>query len=176
MRFSALTKGHFLLWSLHRLALLLGHTFVVRPQYSFMTCDSGELWLRHNQLAAALKDEEVLRASRPLSMSGELKKKKLRNIPGKCFFCSVIWLPLCSPVFSVVPFVALLTGGLTLDQRWASALFYSLLNVCTAEGLRAKQTLQLLNELVQATIPSAAFTCQSFVNSSWAPTLNNSDE
>ncbi|XP_060789059.1 NADP-dependent oxidoreductase domain-containing protein 1 [Neoarius graeffei] len=121
---------------LHRLALLLGHTFILRPQYSFMTCDSGHLWLRHNQVAAALKDEEVLSASCPLSM----------------------------------------TGGLCLDQRWVSAVLYMLLNICTAEGLRANQTVQLLNELFQATIPSVTLTCQSFVNSSWASTLNKSEE
>ncbi|XP_046712240.1 NADP-dependent oxidoreductase domain-containing protein 1 [Silurus meridionalis] len=120
----------------HRLALLLGHTFILRPQYSFMTGDSGHLWLRHNQVAAALKDKEVLSASCPLSMS----------------------------------------GGLCLDQRWISAVLYSLLNMCTAEGLRAKQTVQLLNELLQTTSPNSTLTCQSFVNSSWAYTLNNSEE
>ncbi|GAA6065995.1 NADP-dependent oxidoreductase domain-containing protein 1 [Tachysurus ichikawai] len=119
---------------LHRLKLLLGHTFVLRPQNRFMTCDSGELWIRHNQVAAALKDEEVLRASCPLSV----------------------------------------TGALCLDQSWLSAVLYSLLNMCTAEGLKAKQTIQLLNELFQTrTMP---LTCQSFVNSSWASKLNNSDE
>ncbi|XP_027027912.1 NADP-dependent oxidoreductase domain-containing protein 1 [Tachysurus fulvidraco] len=113
---------------LHRLKLLLGHTFVLRPQNRFMTCDLGELWIRHNQVAAALKDEEVLRAS----------------------------------------------GALCLDQSWLSAVLYTLLNMCTAQGLNAKQTVQLLNELFQTrTMP---LTCQSFVNSSWASKLYNSDE
>ncbi|MCI4382663.1 hypothetical protein PGIGA_G00017560 [Pangasianodon gigas] len=120
----------------HRLELLLGHTFILRPQYGFMTCDSGHLWLRYNQVAAALKDKEVLSASCPLSV----------------------------------------TGGLSLDQRWVSAVLYTLLNMCTAEGLRADQTVQLLNELFQTTSPTVTLTCQSFVNSSWASKLNNSEE
>lgn len=87
-----------------------------------------------------------------------------------------------SPGFSVVYVTAVrlfalsLTGGLSLDQRWVSAVFYTLLNMCTAEGLSAKQTLQLLNELFQTTIPTVTLTCQSFVNSSWASTLYNSEE
>ncbi|XP_053489867.1 NADP-dependent oxidoreductase domain-containing protein 1 [Ictalurus furcatus] len=121
---------------LHRLALLLGHAFVLRPQYSFMTCDSGHLWLCHNRVAAALKDEGVLSASCPLSM----------------------------------------TGGLSLDQRWVCAVLYTLLNMCTAEGLIATQTVQLLSDLFQTTIPTVTLTCQSFVNSSWASRLNNSEE
>lgn len=48
-----------------------------------MACDSGDLWLHHNQVAAALKDEEVLSASCPLSMAGELKT---REHPRKVFF------------------------------------------------------------------------------------------
>ncbi|KAK3563604.1 hypothetical protein QTP86_031840, partial [Hemibagrus guttatus] len=118
---------------LHRLKSLLGHTFVLRPQYTFMTCDSGDLWLRHNQIAAALKDEEVLRASCPLSV----------------------------------------TGALCLDQRWLPAVLYTLLNVCTAEGLSANRTVQVLNEMFQTT---TTLTCQSFVNSSWASKLNNAEE
>ncbi|XP_058255591.1 NADP-dependent oxidoreductase domain-containing protein 1 [Hemibagrus wyckioides] len=118
---------------LHRLKSLLGHMFVLRPQYSFKTCDSGDLWLRHNLIAAALKDEEVLRASCPLSV----------------------------------------TGALCLDQRWLSAVLYTLLNLCTAEGLSANRTVQVLNEMFQTT---TTLTCQSFVNSSWASKLNNSEE
>ncbi|XP_017330944.1 NADP-dependent oxidoreductase domain-containing protein 1 [Ictalurus punctatus] len=121
---------------LHRLALLLGHAFVLRPQYGFMTCDSGHLWVRHNRVAAALKDEGVLSASCPLSV----------------------------------------TGGLSLDQRWVCAVLYTLLNMCTAEGLIATQTVQLLSDLFQTTIPTVTLTCQSFVNSSWASRLNNSEE
>ncbi|KAF5909714.1 NADP-dependent oxidoreductase domain-containing protein 1, partial [Clarias magur] len=119
---------------LQRLAQLLGHTFVIKPQYGFMTCDHpSHLWLRHNQMPAALKDEEILSASCPLSV----------------------------------------TGGLSLDQKWVSAVLYTLLNTCTAKGLKATQTLQLLNELFQTTV--SILTMQSFVNSSWASSLNNSD-
>ncbi|XP_053366272.1 NADP-dependent oxidoreductase domain-containing protein 1 [Clarias gariepinus] len=119
---------------LQRLTKLLDHTFVVKPQYGFMTCDQSHLWLRHNKVSAALKDEEILGASCPLSV----------------------------------------TGGLSLDQKWVSAVLYTLLNICTGEGLKATQTLQLLNELFPTTV--SVLTMQSFVNSSWASSLNNSDK
>lgn len=56
-----------------RLALLLGHRFVLKPQYDFAAGDSAQMWLRHNQVTTALKDDEVLTASFPFSMSGVLK-------------------------------------------------------------------------------------------------------
>ncbi|KAL6477820.1 hypothetical protein MHYP_G00136550 [Metynnis hypsauchen] len=121
---------------LHRLARLLGHSFVLKPHYDFVACDSALMWLRHNQMMTALKDEEVLTASCPLSMS----------------------------------------GGLSLDQRWVSAVLYSLLNMCTAERLGFNQAVQLLNELFQTKHSSGTFTCQSFVNSSCAATLTDSGE
>ncbi|XP_036448517.1 NADP-dependent oxidoreductase domain-containing protein 1 [Colossoma macropomum] len=121
---------------LQRLARLLGHSFVLKPRYDFVACDSALMWLRHNQMMTALKDEEVLTASCPLSMS----------------------------------------GGLSLDQRWVSAVLYSLLNMCTAERLGFSQAVHLLNELFQTKPSSGTFTCQSFVNSSCAATLTNSEE
>ncbi|XP_066500372.1 NADP-dependent oxidoreductase domain-containing protein 1 isoform X2 [Hoplias malabaricus] len=57
---------------LHRLALLLGHNFVLRPHYDFVVCDSAEIWLHHSEVSTALKDNDVLTASCPLSMSGGL--------------------------------------------------------------------------------------------------------
>ncbi|KAI4879789.1 hypothetical protein NFI96_027195 [Prochilodus magdalenae] len=121
---------------LRRLAQLLGHSFIIRPHYDFTACDSAQIWLRHNQTVTALRDEEVLTASCPLSMS----------------------------------------GGLSLDQSWVSAVLYSLLNMCTAEQLGFSQTLQLLNELFLNNLSTGTLTCKSFVNSSCASVLANSEE
>ncbi|KAG9268583.1 NADP-dependent oxidoreductase domain-containing protein 1 [Astyanax mexicanus] len=120
---------------LPRLAQLLGHSFVIRPQYIFDACDSAQLWLCHNQVTTALQDKEVLTASCPLSMC----------------------------------------GGLSLNQMWVSAVLYSLLNMCTANGLGSIQTIQLLNELFQSNPSSETFSSLSFVNSSCASKLSTSE-
>ncbi|XP_067311168.1 NADP-dependent oxidoreductase domain-containing protein 1-like isoform X1 [Pseudorasbora parva] len=58
---------------LNRLAMLLDHSFIIKPQYEFMACDDvTSVWLLHNQVSAALKRKEVLSASLPLSMNGGL--------------------------------------------------------------------------------------------------------
>ncbi|KAA0711418.1 NADP-dependent oxidoreductase domain-containing protein 1 [Triplophysa tibetana] len=68
-------------------------------------------------------------------------------------------------------------GGLSLDKSWVSAVLYSLLNMCTAEKLGSHMALQLLNEMFKTRITgSNTFTVQSFVNSSSASALINSDE
>ncbi|XP_026881325.2 NADP-dependent oxidoreductase domain-containing protein 1 isoform X2 [Electrophorus electricus] len=121
---------------LHRLTLLLGHSFVLKPQYEFVAGNSVQMWLQHNQVAKSLKDKEVVTATCPLSMTG-----------------SVSW-----------------------DQWWVCALLYGLLNICTAEGLGSSQALQLLNEIFQTNLSTGTFICQSFVNSSCASTLTNSEE
>lgn len=54
-----------------RLAVLLDHSSVIKPQYEFVACDDASaVWLLHNQVTAALKDKEVISASVPLSMNG----------------------------------------------------------------------------------------------------------
>lgn len=58
---------------LNRLAMLLEHSFIIKPQYEFVACDDvTTVWLLHNQVSAALKHKEVLSASLPLSMNGGL--------------------------------------------------------------------------------------------------------
>lgn len=71
----------------------------------------------------------------------------------------------------------LIKGGLSLDKSWGSAVLYSLLNMCTAEKLGSQKSLQLLNEMFKTRITASnTFTVQSFVNSSCASALINSDE
>ncbi|XP_016129885.1 NADP-dependent oxidoreductase domain-containing protein 1-like [Sinocyclocheilus grahami] len=63
-------------------------------------------------------------------------------------------------------------GGLFLDQRWVSAVLYSLLNMCTAQKLGAGKTLRLLNGLFETN----TFTYHSLVNSPSASDLNSPDD
>ncbi|XP_051578036.1 NADP-dependent oxidoreductase domain-containing protein 1-like [Myxocyprinus asiaticus] len=39
-------------------------------------------------------------------------------------------------------------GGISLDQRWVSAVLYTLLHMCMAEKLGSGKALQLLNECI----------------------------
>ncbi|XP_059377074.1 NADP-dependent oxidoreductase domain-containing protein 1 isoform X1 [Carassius carassius] len=118
---------------LNRLAVLLDHSSVIKPQYEFVACDDvNRIWLLHNQVTAALQDKEVISASDPLSMN----------------------------------------GGLFLDQRWLSAVLYSLLNMCTAQKLGSGKTLRLLNGLLETN----TFTYHSFVHSPSASDLNNPND
>ncbi len=57
-----------------RLAVLLDHGSVIKPQYEFVACeDVNTVWLLHDQVTAALRDEEVISAAVPLSMNGVCK-------------------------------------------------------------------------------------------------------
>ncbi|XP_029901080.1 NADP-dependent oxidoreductase domain-containing protein 1 [Myripristis murdjan] len=53
-----------------RLARLLGHSFVLKPQYDFSACDRADMWPAHGQLITALNDPLLIEASCPLSVSG----------------------------------------------------------------------------------------------------------
>ncbi|XP_052009247.1 NADP-dependent oxidoreductase domain-containing protein 1 [Xyrauchen texanus] len=118
----------------NRLAMLLEHNFILKPQYEFVACDDvSNIWHLHNQVTDALRDKEVLAASVPLSMS----------------------------------------GGISLDRRWVSAVLYSLLNMCTAEKLGSGKALQLLNELFVTSISAKTFNFDSFCESS---DLSKSDD
>ncbi|XP_055028115.2 NADP-dependent oxidoreductase domain-containing protein 1 isoform X1 [Misgurnus anguillicaudatus] len=68
-----------------------------------------------------------------------------------------------------------MSGGLSLDLSWVSAVLYSLLNMCTAEKLGSQKALQLLNDLFKTNITTNTFSLQSF-NSSCASALLNSDD
>uniref|UniRef100_A0A671S610 NADP-dependent oxidoreductase domain-containing protein 1 n=2 Tax=Sinocyclocheilus anshuiensis TaxID=1608454 RepID=A0A671S610_9TELE len=117
---------------LNRLAVLLDHSSIIKPQYEFVACDEvNRIWHLHDQVTAALQDKDVISASVPLSMN----------------------------------------GGLFLDQRWISAVLYSLLNMCTAQKLGSGKTLRLLNGLFETN----TFTYHSLVNSPSASDLNNPD-
>ncbi|XP_049917994.1 NADP-dependent oxidoreductase domain-containing protein 1 [Epinephelus moara] len=51
-----------------RLSRLLGHDFILKPQYDFVACDAGDVWLSRTRLTQALTGP--LEASCPLAMSG----------------------------------------------------------------------------------------------------------
>ncbi|XP_014039305.1 NADP-dependent oxidoreductase domain-containing protein 1 isoform X1 [Salmo salar] len=57
---------------LNRLAQLLGHSFILKPQYEFVACDSVNMWLSRGHVTVALKDPKVIDASCPLAMRGGL--------------------------------------------------------------------------------------------------------
>jgi len=53
------------------LANLLGHSFILRPQYDFaVTGGATDMWQSPHGLAGALKDPVLIKASCPLEMSG----------------------------------------------------------------------------------------------------------
>ena len=52
-----------------RLAQLLGHNFIIKPQYEFVACDTADVWLSCTRLTAALMDPRLIEASCPLTMS-----------------------------------------------------------------------------------------------------------
>ncbi|XP_059209730.1 NADP-dependent oxidoreductase domain-containing protein 1 [Centropristis striata] len=53
-----------------RLAQLLGHNFIVKPQYDFIDGDSADVWLSCTHLTTALTDPLLIEASCPLTKSG----------------------------------------------------------------------------------------------------------
>ncbi|XP_044022075.1 NADP-dependent oxidoreductase domain-containing protein 1 isoform X2 [Siniperca chuatsi] len=53
-----------------RLAQLLGHDFILKPQYDFVACDAADVWLSCTHLTTALTDPLLIEASCPLTMSG----------------------------------------------------------------------------------------------------------
>ncbi|KAM9341274.1 NADP-dependent oxidoreductase domain-containing protein 1 [Symphorus nematophorus] len=67
-----------------RLAQLLGHNFIIKPQYEFMACDASDVWLSCTHLKAALTDPLLIEASCPLTMSGGISL-------GLKWVCSVLY-------------------------------------------------------------------------------------
>uniref|UniRef100_A0A8D3E932 NADP dependent oxidoreductase domain containing 1 n=1 Tax=Scophthalmus maximus TaxID=52904 RepID=A0A8D3E932_SCOMX len=55
-----------------RLAELLGHNFILKPQYDFVGGDTADVWLSCTAVSTALKDPLLIDASCPLAMSGKL--------------------------------------------------------------------------------------------------------
>ncbi|KAG7238569.1 hypothetical protein INR49_030842 [Caranx melampygus] len=55
-----------------RLADLLGHSFIVKPQYVFVGGDTADVWLSCTDLSTALRDPWLIEASCPLTMSGAI--------------------------------------------------------------------------------------------------------
>ncbi|XP_022606977.1 NADP-dependent oxidoreductase domain-containing protein 1 [Seriola dumerili] len=55
-----------------RLAELLGHNFILKPQYGFVGVDTADVWLSCTDLSMALKDPLLIEASCPLTMSGAI--------------------------------------------------------------------------------------------------------
>ncbi|KAK0136390.1 NADP-dependent oxidoreductase domain-containing protein 1 [Merluccius polli] len=59
-----------------RLANLLGHSFILIPQYDFVTGETTDMWQSQHGIARALKDPVLMEASCPLEMSGGLSLDK----------------------------------------------------------------------------------------------------
>ncbi|XP_068437037.1 NADP-dependent oxidoreductase domain-containing protein 1 isoform X2 [Clinocottus analis] len=53
-----------------RLAQLLGHNFILKPQYHFFACDTTDVWQSCTHLTTALTDPSLIEASCPLTTSG----------------------------------------------------------------------------------------------------------
>uniref|UniRef100_A0A3Q1H0W9 NADP-dependent oxidoreductase domain-containing protein 1 n=1 Tax=Anabas testudineus TaxID=64144 RepID=A0A3Q1H0W9_ANATE len=54
-----------------RLTELLGHDFIVKPQYSFVACDTADVWLSCSHWTTALRDPLMIKASCPVTLSGK---------------------------------------------------------------------------------------------------------
>lgn len=52
-----------------RLKQLLGHNFILKPQYEFVACDTAYVWLSCTHLTTAWTDPLLIDASCPLTMS-----------------------------------------------------------------------------------------------------------
>ncbi|TNN56908.1 NADP-dependent oxidoreductase domain-containing protein 1 [Liparis tanakae] len=53
-----------------RLARLLGHDFILKPQYDFIACGNADVWLTCTHLTTALADPSLIEASCPLTTRG----------------------------------------------------------------------------------------------------------
>ncbi|KAM8913237.1 NADP-dependent oxidoreductase domain-containing protein 1 [Spinachia spinachia] len=53
-----------------RLAQLLGHDFILKPQYDFIARDAADVWLSCTRLTKDLRDPLLIEASCPLTTSG----------------------------------------------------------------------------------------------------------
>uniref|UniRef100_A0A8C2ZX67 NADP-dependent oxidoreductase domain-containing protein 1 n=1 Tax=Cyclopterus lumpus TaxID=8103 RepID=A0A8C2ZX67_CYCLU len=63
-----------------RLAQLLGHNFILKPQYDFVACGTADVWLSCTHLTTALTDPLLIEASCPLTTSGIAVLYSLLNI------------------------------------------------------------------------------------------------
>ncbi|XP_076017636.1 NADP-dependent oxidoreductase domain-containing protein 1 [Genypterus blacodes] len=54
----------------NRLAQLLGHSFILRPQYGFVACDNANVWRPPSRVPVALSEPLWSEASCPLALSG----------------------------------------------------------------------------------------------------------
>ncbi len=87
-----------------RLAQLLGHDFILKPQYDFVAGDDADVWLSCARLNAALTDPLLIEASCPLTMTGtscliiadlHLNTSCYINMRGKAY---EIWCSEASPL------------------------------------------------------------------------------
>uniref|UniRef100_A0A3Q1ECW7 NADP-dependent oxidoreductase domain-containing protein 1 n=1 Tax=Acanthochromis polyacanthus TaxID=80966 RepID=A0A3Q1ECW7_9TELE len=67
-----------------RLSVLLGHDYILKPQYEFLTCDAADLWLSCTQLTTAFTDPLLIEASCPLTMKGGISL-------GLSWVCAVLY-------------------------------------------------------------------------------------
>ncbi|XP_030248183.1 NADP-dependent oxidoreductase domain-containing protein 1 [Sparus aurata] len=95
-----------------RLAQLLGHDFILKPQYDFVASDTADVWLSCTHLTAALTDPVLIEASCPLTMSGGISL-------GLCWVSAVLYslLNICTSA-SLGSSDALSLINSVLEEKW----------------------------------------------------------
>ncbi|KAK2826117.1 hypothetical protein Q5P01_020331 [Channa striata] len=69
-----------------RLTTLLGHDFILKPQYSFVDCDNADVWLSCTHLTTALTHPLLIEASCPVTMSASAPSHDCRAYGGVTLF------------------------------------------------------------------------------------------
>ncbi|XP_028995069.1 NADP-dependent oxidoreductase domain-containing protein 1 [Betta splendens] len=94
-----------------RLNKLLGHDFVLKPEYSFTDGDAAGVWLPCTRVTAALRDPVLIEASCPLAASGGVSL-------GLTWVCAVLYslLNVCTSAGVGSSDALSLVGGLFEDE------------------------------------------------------------
>lgn len=143
----------YFVWFFCRLVKLLGHDFILKPQYDFVACDSAAVWLSCSNLTTALTDSSLIEASCPFAVTG--MSGLIMYVYRAAFLCDLIGDPD--------------TGGISLGLNWMCAVLYSLLNICTSASLGSSDSLSLINSLFkEKSTNSIQLNAQSFISSSYA--------
>ncbi|XP_026211999.1 NADP-dependent oxidoreductase domain-containing protein 1 [Anabas testudineus] len=99
-----------------RLTELLGHDFIVKPQYSFVACDTADVWLSCSHWTTALRDPLMIKASCPVTLSGGISL-------GLNWVCAVLYslLNICTSA-SVGSSDALSLINSLFKEKWTHSL------------------------------------------------------
>ncbi|XP_034078039.1 NADP-dependent oxidoreductase domain-containing protein 1 isoform X1 [Gymnodraco acuticeps] len=100
----------------NRLAQLLGHDFILKPQYDFVACDTADVVLTCTHLTTALTDHLLIKASCPLTMSSGIYL-------GLSWVCAVLYslLNICTST-SLGSSDALSLINRILKEKWPLAV------------------------------------------------------